>query len=285
MRIRHLFLAVLLFGSLNASGALIDPTIDGNQISGKIELPGNISAELTVRFEKVVGLSLDNLGLSIHSVDILDPTLLSRLPVSDPGSLLASTPLSVPASFPVLIRIDPPAQGGLAFEGVVEVEIYTQQLQYQPGSPIRLFTAPSATAAFHDITDMLSGGSVRTRSGGGHFSDFLIVLESRTLVSVINDKFSRLDDLLAEHAAAISSLLFNDLSDLVDQAYLAWTQGQSGQAMQLLSSFQSACSQAAAAGELDNVWRSTRDIRNIDGELRSAARTLRFSLSLATNLP
>lgn len=281
-----LFTAATLLFCINASAGLINPVIQDNQISGKIELPGNIDAELTIRFEQVVGLSLENLGLSIHLVDPLDPGLLSRLPsVNLAGTgLLGSSALAVPGAFPVLIRVEPPASGGLAFEGIVEVEIYTLNLRYTPGSPIRLFSAPSSSAPFQDITDMLSGGSVRTRSGGGHFSDFMIVLESRSLTTVVEEKFDRIDALLGEHAAAIDPVLLGDLADLVDQAYLAWDQGQPGQAMQFISSFQGLSKQAADSGQLDNVWRSARDIRNIDGELRSAARTLRFSLSLAANL-
>jgi hypothetical protein len=280
-----LILAIAVFFITPSWANLIDPVVQDNQISGKIELPGNIEAELTIRFESVVGLSLENLGLSIHLVNPLDTALLSRLPsLNLSNSLTSGSLLAVPAAFPVLIRVEPPASGGLAFEGVVEVEIYTQNLQYTPGSPLRLFTAPDASSPFHDITDMISGGSVRTRSGGAHFSDFMIVLDTRPLSAVIGDKFDRLDALLVEHAMEINSVLLDELTDLVDQAYLAWNQGQPGQAMQLLNTLQSISSQAASLGQLANVWRSARDIRNIDGELRAAARTLRFSLSLESNL-
>lgn len=276
-----LIAAVFLLFSSQSFADLIDPVIQDNQISGKIELPGNIEAELTIRFESAVGLSLENLGLSIHLVDPLDTGLLSRLSTS---SLVSGSLITASSAFPVLIRVEPPASGGLAFEGVVEVEIYTQNLQYTPGSPLRLFTAPDASSPFHDITDMLSGGSVRTRSGGAHFSDFMIVLDSRPLATVIEEKFDRLDALLTEHAMEINADLLDDLTDLLDQAFLAWDQGQPGEAMQLMNTFQSLSSQAASLGQLANVWRSARDIRNIDGELRAAARTLRFSLSLETNL-
>jgi hypothetical protein len=284
LNLTAIFLVFLL--STSSWAGLVDPVVDDNQISGKIELPGGIEAELTIRFEKVVGLNLDNLGLSVQLVSPLDSSLLKRLSglTTVSRGIGSGSLLSIPVEFPVLIRVEPPASGGLAFEGVVEVEIYTQNLVYAPGSPIRLFTAPSANAPFYDITDMLTGGSVRTRSGGGHFSDFLLVLDTRPLSSVIDEKFDRLDDLLVSHASAIAPALLTDLSDLVDQAYLAWNQGQPGVAMTKLSSFQALCDQATSLGQLSNVWRSARDISNVDGELRAQARTLRFSLSLAANL-
>lgn len=266
----------LLWFSSPAVSELVDPSVDGNEFSARIEL-GGVSADLTVRFEQVVGLSLENLGISVELVDPLDTDLLGRLP--DGGTLI-----SVPSGFPVLVRIDPPVDGGLAFEGVVEIELYTQNLQYTAGSPFRLFTAPTASGIFHDITEHISGGSYRTRSGGAHFSDFMILADTRTTDQVVDEKFNRLDDLLIDFQTDIDPALFSQLAGLADDAYVAWTADDPGAAIEHMDDFRQVARSAAQTGQLPNVWRSARDLTNIDGELRATARTLRFSLTQAANL-
>ncbi|MFU8830882.1 MAG: DUF6689 family protein [Wenzhouxiangella sp.] len=273
--------AIVLCSVSTAWAGLVNPTIQGDKLTAGIELAGGIEAELTIRFESVVGLSLDNLGLSVKAVNPLNPNLLARLPS---GSLLSTPLLSVPVAFPVLIHVEPPSQGGLAFEGVVEIELYTQNLQYTVGSPLRLFTAADSSSAFHDITDTISGGSYRTRSGGGHFSQFIILADTRAVSDVIISKFDRLDDLLTVYANEIDLALHGQLSDLASQAYLAFAGGNPGLAITHLDQFRQHAAAGAAAGQLPNVWRSARDLNNVDGELRAAARTLRFSLTLASNL-
>lgn len=281
MTIRVLFLSLILFGAaMPAHSGLVDPVVENNQLSAKIEL-GGISADLTVRFENAVGLSVDSLGLTAQLVNPLNLSLLKRLPS---GGLGLSSLVSVPSTFPVLIRIDPPVDGGLSFEGVVEVEIYTQNLQYTIGSPLRMFTAPNASASFYDITEMTGGGSYRTRTGGGHFSDFLIVIDTRPVADVIDEKFDRLENLLSAYSGDLDPTVHSQLSGLADQALLAWAVGDAGTAITHIDQFRQVARSAAATGQVPNVWRSARDLHNVDGELRAAARTLRFSLTLAVNL-
>lgn len=255
-----------------AAATVLSPSVEGNTFSATIQAAG-VSADLTIRFENAVGLNVGNLGLSVQQVGPM--TLAGRLPSVD---------VSLPAAFPLMLRIDPPASGGLSFEGVVEVELYTQDLQYTAGSPLRLFTASTPNGTFHDITDLTAGGSYRTRSSGGHFSDFLILADLRPLGQVISAKFDHLDDLLTAYVGDMPAGLYDDLSDLADDALTAWQTDAPGTAMQHVEAFDAAVKAATQAGPLPNVWRAARDLDNVGGELRAAARTLRYSLSLAANL-
>ncbi len=270
-----------------AHGGLVDPVIDGNELTATVEV-GGLEAELTIRFENVVGLTPSNLGVSVHLLDPLSPELLGRLPGTQAlggiglGGLLnlVNDLVTVPVGFPVMVRIDPPTDSGLTFEGVVEVELYTQLLNYQAATPLRLFKAPTGSGTFHDVTEDVSPGSIRTRSGGGHFSDFMIVLDLRAAADVVDEKFDRLGDLLVTHAGQIDATVYAGLAGLYVDAADAWAAGNPALADTLLEQFIADTEAAAGLGDVPNVWRSARDLDNVDGELRSAARTLRFSLGL-----
>ncbi len=284
--IKRLLVAFALLAlAATAHGGLIDPVVDDNEISASVEI-GGLEAQLTIRFENVVGLNPANLGVSVHLLDPLAPEVLGRLPGTQSlGSLslggvlnLVNDLVTVPAGFPVMVRIDPPTDSGLTFEGVVEVEIYTQVLNYQPGTSLRLFKAPTGSGTFHDVTEEVSPGSIRTRSGGGHFSDFMIVRDLRAPADVVDEKFYRLGDLLVTHSGQIDAVVYAGLAGLYVDAADAWAAGDAALADSLLDQFVTDTEIAAGQGDVPNVWRSARDLDNVDGELRSAARTLRFSL-------
>jgi hypothetical protein len=278
MTMRYIAACLLLFVTCSAHSGLVDPAVDGNEFSARIEL-GGVSADLTIRFENVVGLTVDSLGVSVQRVDPLDLNLLNRLPSSlDLGIG------GVPSGFPVLVRVEPPVDGGLSFEGVVNVELYTQNLQYTIGTPFRIFTAPTGAGTFRDVTEHVSGGSYRTRSGGTHFSDFLILVETRSADTVVAEKFDRLDQVLDQYQSDLDPALYSQLVSLADSAYVAWDSGDSATAILRIDDFRKTVRAAAAAGTIPNVWRSARDLENIDGALRSTARTLRFSLTQSVNL-
>src|SRR5262245_31649317 len=74
----------------------------GNSVTLPILLPGIVGGEVTVSFENVTGLTPANLGVSTQLVSPLDPLLAGRLPST----------VSLPAGFPVLVRIEPTASGG-----------------------------------------------------------------------------------------------------------------------------------------------------------------------------
>lgn len=272
--INKLCCAICLF-ALTASPirAAIDTlTIDGNEVSAEISLPGGIGAQLALRFDSAVGVSADSLDLSVEAVDPASPSLLSLLP--------SLTELSLPTGFPVLLTIAAPAQGGLAFEGIVEIELYTRSLSYTPGSTLRLFSRSNG-GEFRDITDAVSGGSYRVRGSSGQFSEFLIVADERPLPDIVEIKFARLNALLSAHAAAIDPAVANTLNLLVAGAYANWQANEPGAAIEQVRLFADAVVSAADAGLLPNVWQSSRDVDNVAGLLRADARTLSFTLGLA----
>jgi hypothetical protein len=253
-----------------AANGVYDVSIDGNVASADIAL-GSVSATLTVRFENVVGLSAANLGLTAKLVDPLAPGFVGRLPSG----------VSLPAAFPLVVKIAPPASGGLSFSGVVAVELYTHDLQYTVGSPLRMFSSPDG-GSFTDVTTIVSSGSIRTGSSKPDFSEFIIAADVRPLSTVIQSKYAKLAALLDQHAGVMGSELFNELSGLYSASQNAHAGGNLAAAIEYLEAF--ADKVAAASGNpLPDVWRSSRDVTNVAGSLRSAAATLRYSLTLASN--
>lgn len=247
-------------------------TIDGNEASAEITLPGGIAAQLALRFESAVGLGADSLGLSVQLIDPTSPALLDLLP--------SLTDNSLPADFPLLLTIAAPATAGLAFEGVVEIELYTRNLSYTAGSILRLFSRSNGED-YRDITDEISGGSYRVRGSSGQFSDFLIVADARAVADVAEIKFARLNGLLSTHSGSLDAELANDLNLLASNAYSYWQAGAPGAAIEELRELAAKVDAAAEAGLLANVWQSSRDVDNVAGLLRSTSRTLRFTLGLA----
>jgi hypothetical protein len=258
-------LTFVLSAALPAAGQVM-PTITGNSITLTISRPGGLSAELSLSFEEVTGLSLANIGLSAEVVNPNDPALLARLPA---GAAVA---------LPVLLRIEPPVAGGLSFRGIASLGIHTENLQYTPGTPLRLFHAPIG-GAFEDMTSYIGAGSYRVRGSSGGFSEFLIVADTRTVDQVIAGKFDRLEEELDEYAASMPSLLYEDLEARLVAARDDYEHGATLDAIQNVDGFLILVQQHSGA-EIPDVWRSARDLQNVAGYLRAEALTLRFSLDL-----
>lgn len=263
---------LLMIAPGNSDAGVTGIQIDGNEVSATIELPGDVQADLTLRFEQAIGLSERGLGMSVESVDPSSESLLGQLPNSDE--------VAVPAGFPVLLSIEPPTDGGLSFEGVVEIELYTANLQYVLASPLRLFSS-SDGERFRDITSEISGGSYRTRGSGGTFSDFLIAVDTRPLAATIDHKFDRLVQVLEDHGADIAEDLAGELDGYFNAAWEHWLNGNISAAIAGIRNFEDAVRAGAADGQMPNIWSSAGDLDNVGGMLRAEARTLRFSLGLA----
>lgn len=259
-------------GSVSAAG-IVDAWSEPSSVGATIELPGGIGAELTVSFESAVGLSPASLGLS---AELLDLSGLAAIQSRLPGSLV-----SVPAAFPVLLTVEPTAGGGLSFSGMATIELYTHDLLYVPGSPLRLFAAPLG-GDFVDITGSTGAGSYRVRGHKGKFSEFVIVADLRPLSSVIQGKFARLRGLLYDYETEIDSTVFASLEALLDAADIAYGNGDLETVIGTVEELADAVEDASGAG-IPDVWRSSRDLVNVAGELRAAAQTLRFSLLLQAN--
>ncbi len=261
----------LAFPVLCQAQEIANVSVSDTVLKADIQLAGETVVELTLTFEKVVGLSLANLGLSALEISPTDPTLLSRLPAS----------VSIPAGLPILITIEPPAAGGLAFSGVVAIEAYTHQLAYTPGCPLRLFAAPLG-GAFRDTTVGMGGGSYRVRGDKPDFSEFLVVTDLRPVDPVIEAKFVRLDQDLDANSGAIKASVLADLTARLDAAWAAYRAGDLTAAIREVEAF-IATVKAHSGGDIPDVWRASRDLVNVAGKLRAAAATLRYSLTLKSN--
>jgi len=275
---QHRWSSVLLFLILSASSvpgfgqtALV-PTISGNELTARIELPGGLAADLTITFESVVGLNANALALTATPVNPKDLSFLSRLPSG----------VSIPSGFPVVVKVEPTASSALAFEGVYKLSFHTHNLTLQANSPLRLYRAPGG-AAFGDMTGFLQEGSVRAGGSGPGFSEFLIAADTRTIDSVINAKFDAVGNQLAESSGSISDAVAADLQQRLNQARASYNTGALVAAIDAITGFGYAVkSQSGAA--IPNVWRANGGPTNVAGLLRAGADTLKFSLVFKSNL-
>jgi hypothetical protein len=286
--------AVLLFGFLHVLGAVspasaqvpVPLTVTGNQARGVIELPGGIGAELTISFEAVVGLHPDALQVSATLVDPNDRDLLARLPGIQESSVTGllgqvittlSYRVTIPPTFPVVLRIDPSPLSGLSFSGVVTVSLYTHNLNLNPAVPMALYKA-HAGGSFFDITAIEGRGSYRAGGGGGDFSEFLIVIDTRPIDEVIGGKFGALQSLLNDHAGSMPENVASHLQERVNSAQALYQAGVTVAAIGQMKAFSNYVA-ARSGKDIPDVWRANDPSRvNVAGLLRSAADTLRFSL-------
>jgi hypothetical protein len=99
---------------------------------------------------------------------------------------------------------------------------------------------------------------------------------------VIAAKLDRLDDLLAAHASAIEPAVLVELEDVLASARDKYETNQLVPAIQKVEAFERKVDNHAG-DDVPDVWRSARDLVNVAGELRAAARTLHFSLLWKNN--
>lgn len=236
--------------------------IQGNTVTATVSLPGALGADLTLEFETASGLTAASLALSAAA--ITPASLATRLPAE----------VSVPAAFPVVVQVAPPAQGGLGFDGVYRLSLHTANLHYVPDSPLRLYAAHGG-GEFRDITDEIGSGSYRVRGTGGSFSEFVIVADLRSSATATGGKFDQLEDLLADHSAALGAAL-GDLEDQLAAARSAYQAGEIEDALEALDGFAATVSDAG----LPDEWRASGGTANVSGLLRASAATLRFSVAL-----
>lgn len=261
-------IAILLAAAAPASAGLIGASVGGDVFEADIDLADPIDGKLEVSFGDSTGLSTTSLGASaslLDSVDLLE--IQSRLP---------DTSVSVPSGYPVLVTIEPPTTGGLSFEGIATIEIYTDDLTYLLGSKLRLFAAPIG-GDFTDITESMDGGSYRVRGSKGEFSQFVIATDLRSVDTVIVAKIDRLDDHLTTHQADIDSTVHSTLTGLLDDVETAHAADDLAGALGDLDDFIDTVENNRGTA-IPDQWRAARDLENVAGKLRAAADTLRFSL-------
>ncbi|RDZ29115.1 DUF6689 family protein [Lysobacter silvisoli] len=250
-------------GAVAAQSLPVNVTVTGNEASAHVGLGGLTLLDLNLEFEDPQGLTPSSLGVSAQLLSPLSPLLQGRLP-----SLLTN----LTAALPILVTVQPPANGGLSFHGTGRVELHTHALPYALGSSLRLFKAPLG-GPFKDITDEIAQGSVRARGTYGGFSQFLILIDLRPTNWVINEKMQRLRtrvDLLpvGEQAA------FDDLIDDVDEAL---DDHDYPAALTAIDAIRSRA-ETRAGTYIPNEWRADQSTANHAGELVAGAATLRFSV-------
>lgn len=270
-----LFSVLLLFASPMPGFAEtpLVPTISGNELTARIDLAGGIAADLTITFENVVGLNPGALALTATAVNPGDLGLLARL----------GSGVSIPAGFPVVVRIEPTASSALSFEGVYNLSLYTHNLTLGANSPLRVYRAPQ-DGSFQDMTGYLQAGSVRAGGSGPGFSEFLIAADTRPVDSVIVGKFDALQNHVSANGAAISPAVAADLQQRLNQARAAYNTGALAAAIDAVAAFGEEVKKQSGAA-IPNVWRANGGPANVAGLLRSSADTLKFSLVFKSNLP
>jgi hypothetical protein len=256
-----------------AAQTTLVPQITGNTVTANISLAGDTEADLTITFEQAVGLNANALSLTVGLVNPTDTSLLSRFP--DPTSV------SIPAAFPVLLRIDPTAASGLSFSGVYRLTLHTHNLTLTTNSPLRLYKASNG-GPFQDMTAAVDAGSVRPGGDGGGYSEFLVVVDTRLTDGVISGKFTKLNNDLAANGSAINPAVLADLQQRLATAKDLYTQGQIASAINAAQAFADQVKQQSGAN-IPDVWRANGNLVNVAGLLRSDASTLKFSLTWKAN--
>ena len=221
-------------------------------------------ADVILTFDHAVGLTPAALGISANLVDINAAALLARLP--NPGQVKMSS------SLPLMVTIEPPATGGLVQRRVTHVEVHTHALAYTSGSTFRLFKAQLG-GSFRDITGEVAPGSVRTRGTTPGWSQFIVVADLRPTGNVIIEKYAY----LRTKMALLSATERAPLDVLLDASEDALAAGDFATASAKLEAFRARVSSRAGTA-IPDVWRATRDVTNVAGELLAGADTLGFSI-------
>jgi hypothetical protein len=247
--------------------------ISGNEAQGSFEFEGTgIGADLTIAFEKAIGLVPAALDVTVALVNPLDGDLLGRLPAPE---------LGIPVGFPVLIRVSPSSTSALSFSGVYTISLHTHNLRLDPNVPLSLFKSPDCPppgCPFRDITKWEGRGSYRDDGSGGDFSEFLIALDLRQIDGVIVGKFDDLQTTLTDNAGSMAPAVVAALQERLMQARALYNAGDIRKAIFEMRAF-SRYVKNHSGEEIPDVWRANcASGVNVAGLLRSGADTLRFSL-------
>ncbi|GAA6204246.1 DUF6689 family protein [Thalassotalea sp. SU-HH00458] len=260
----------IVFSSLALAQDAVTIDVQGNKVEAVIHLPGNISADITLAFENAVGLTRESIGISAEIIDVTSLSVLERLP----DTLNVSTV----AAFPMMITIEPLTDSGFSFSGLATLDIHTHNLEYTAGTPLRFFKAP-LNGSFKDITMTMGAGSYRARGSIGRFSQFIIAADIRAPLVVANQKYQHLLSALTNFSSQINAADYAELLQDVNAIEQLMTTQQYALASNKVNEFNRHIN-AARGTNIPDVWRSSRDIDNVAGELMAYANTLRFSLRL-----
>ncbi|AGH43369.1 DUF6689 family protein [Paraglaciecola psychrophila] len=269
---KRYFFGFLLLTLLSSSSIAqtVSPTslsINGNILQAKLQVTSLIELDLVVEFERSIGLSANNIEISASLIDVNSSSVTNRFNVDDIKAI---------PSFPVLISISPKANSGFGFEGLASVEIYTRSIDYNAAMPARLFRSHD-NGNFENITSMVSAGSIRARGNTGSFSDFMILLDERSNIDMIDDTFSQLSQLFNQHGDKVSLILATSIQASINNLQHALLMADFATALEVTESL-IFITENATGDQMSNVWRSSGDVTNMQGELLTRLKTLRYSL-------
>lgn len=241
----------------------VSVSVAGNVAVAQIGPASAPIAEVTLTFDDASNLTPASLGLSARLVSVDDAQLLARLPDANL--------IQIASGLPLLVTIQPPVAGGLAFRRTGRYELHTHLLPYAIGSNFRVLKAPVG-GAFRDTTEEIAQGSVRARSRYGGFSQFLVVVDLRETGAVVADKIAWLRNRVATLPAG-EQPVFSAQLDTIASAVANRDYATAMTAVDALSSR----AQADAGNALLDTWRAG-GADNQAGDLIAGAATLKYSI-------
>jgi hypothetical protein len=264
-----------------AGDSVVVTIVDGRKAKADIELVnpngGHYSAEFELEFETegLQNLTVACLGIT---ADVLDASEISQLTPHLPDS----THQYIPSQFPVRVTVEPPAGCGLTFQNHYDVTFETEDLAYTPGGPFRLVKGPIG-GDFRYVTGSVTQGSVRTRGRAGGFSQFLIIGDSNP--NFLSDCETEYSDLQTRiDTSTMSPTARQALTVDLALSHAAYEARNYPDAIALLAVFDQHCVDYAGAA-LPNVWRSTRDADNVEGDLVGNTDSMRFMMGRLMGQP
>jgi hypothetical protein len=265
-----------------AGDSVVVTIIDGRKAKADITLVnpngGHYTAEFELEFETegLKNLTPECLGISANVLSPADITAYNlRLP--DPAHQV------VAAGFPVRVVVEPPAACGLQFQNHYDVTLETDDLVYTPGGPYRLVKAPLGGPHFRYVTGSVTQGSVRSRGRTGAFSEFVMIDDHAPTYQAdceneYNDLQTRID------ASSMSPTARQALTVDLAISRAAYEARNYTDAIARLAIFDQHCVEYSGAA-LPNVWRSTRDVDNVEGDLVGNTDSMRFMMNRLLGQP
>lgn len=275
---------LLLHGAAAQAGSVVVTIVDGRTAVADITLqdpngPSIYTAEFELEFEteNLKNLTVECVGIT---ADVLGPSEIvnieSRLP--------HPTTQHVDSAFPVRVTVEPPAGCGLQFQNQYDVSLDTPDLVYEPFSKYRLVKAPIG-GSFRYVTGSVESGSVRARGRAGGFSEFVLIRDDATPPSYYIDCLNEYDTLEARiENSSISLTARHALETDLAVSRAAYEAGNYADAITLLQNFDAHCVEYGGAA-LPNIWRSARDLDDIEGDLVGHTGNLRFLMGRLNGTP
>ncbi len=255
-----------------AADAAVTVTVTGTNTAradfalGGTPINPQYTGTVFMTFESPIGLTAANLNVTAQIVSPADPALLARLP--------GGGQVAVPSGFPVMISINPPAAGGFEFINTAKVELYTTTLGFNAAIPYRLYKAPPS-GTFYDITEDVIAGSIRSRARTGGFSDFMMVVDSRNLLDIIEDKYAFLEARAGD--TDIDPLTRAALQLDLEESLEEFLEGDYEDARTELDDLELRIDTAAGVG-IPNRWLAGGSLDNVAGSLEAEATALDYAL-------